>query len=585
MFKKGKKAQNDAVNELNEAAEIAEVCEEKAVKPKKTLLTLLSTLSLIGFVPLFVTAAILCIVSISKINSSMEEDIYEKLRTAAIGLEQYYARDVINLGKVAYEHDYVDSLLSEGIEMTLFIGDTRYITSIKGENGARIEGTKAAADIYAIVSAGKEYSTHNVSINGSKYYVYYVPMMDDNNQIIGMAFAGGSEEEINTETAQTTFNMLLITIVMIIAFSLLIAYIANIIKKKLVAVISAAESMNEGNLTIDLNLTSPIREINTLITSTQKLKENTASVLGTVLEKEQQLNENMRVIAEDVATCNSATEEVTTAVGEIAKGSTEMAENVQNTASEMQNIGNAIAEIDALANSAFATTNKMKSESDTARSELEALITANQETINISNEVKEGIAESARAIENIRQAAVVIQEIASQTSLLSLNASIEAARAGEAGRGFSVVASEISRLADQSDESTKIIQSVVDEIMQKSDYNVELSEKIQDAVDNEGVVLKKVAGSFDAVNQGIESSASAVMNIREKSVDLNRSKEEILNDIESLSAISEENAAGCEETNASMQELAANVESIHDEASKTEEIANELAEAVAFYKL
>ena len=205
--------------------------------------------------------------------------------------------------------------------------------------------------------------------------------------------------------------------------------------------------------------------------------------------------------------------------------------------------------------------------------------------VQISDDVVSGINESSKSVEAIRQAADMIAEIASQTSLLALNASIEAARAGEMGRGFSVVASEISNLATQSDESTRKIQKIVADVIASSQRNIILSNQVKDAVNNEGTVLSKVSNSFDVVDEKILQSADAMNEISLKTERLVEVKGKVLDEINTLSAISEEDAAGCEETNASMVEFKTNIENINQQASDTKDISVQLNESVSYFKM
>ena len=177
------------------------------------------------------------------------------------------------------------------------------------------------------------------------------------------------------------------------------------------------------------------------------------------------------------------------------------------------------------------------------------------------------------------------ESIASQTNLLSLNASIEAARAGEAGRGFAVVAGEISSLASQSDQSSKEIKAIVDEIIATSNKNVEYAGQISEAVNNEGVVLNQVNDSFTVVNEKVEGTVAAIHTIAEKTQELDAAKAQVLDDVSSLSSISEENAASCQETNASMEEIGASIQTIKEESDKTLEITNILEKAISVFTI
>ena len=534
---------------------------------------------------MIVVAVCLTLVSIYKNTKSMEEDTFEKLRSAAVGLEKYYEWDINNTGEVTYEHDYVDSLLDHDIELTVFIGDTRYITSLKNEDGSRIEGTKADPKISEAVLAGNEFKDDRIKIGDSEYYVYYVPFRDDKGNVIGMAFAGESEEKIQSAIWSTTQSLIVTAVVIALIWAALITVITLIIKKQIVQVIKVTDTIANGELNIDTDVSSKIKEIQILADATRKLQSNTSTVIGSVMNQVGNLDNNMNEIAEGVALCKNVTGSVTAAMEELARGSMDMAESVQNTAESMNSIGENITEIREYVSNTSGAIKSVEQESLGASSELEQLMTANKETLLISDEVMKGIRESAKAVENIKKASEMIAEIADQTALLAMNAGIEAARAGEAGRGFAVVANEISNLASQSEKSTKDIQVVVNEIMEDSNRNVELANRIKEAVDNEGYVLKNVARSFEMVDSSVAESTEAVSGIENKSINLDEAKAVVIDEVSTLSSISEENAASCQETNASMEELAASMEAIHQQSENTKEISNQLREAISYFKL
>ena len=149
----------------------------------------------------------------------------------------------------------------------------------------------------------------------------------------------------------------------------------------------------------------------------------------------------------------------------------------------------------------------------------------------------------------------MITDIADQTSLLSLNASIEAARAGEHGKGFAVVADEIRKLADQSAESASSIMGIIDALIKNSDTTVDTMNRITEVIDRQGAELQKTKDVFGSLNVEIGEVGGAVDNIRAQIDRLNQLKTNALSAVQSLASIAEENAAGTEETTASMQEL------------------------------
>lgn len=542
-------------------------------------------LLLLGIVPVVIVALVLGFVSAKEVRESLEKQTEARLRVAAVGLEQYYRWDIVNSGEAAYEHDYVDSLKGDNIELTLFLGDTRYITSLKKDNGERNEGTQADAAIYATVSAGNDYTADGVAIGGKNYYVYYTPLRGADGNVVGMAFAGEPDDEVNS--AINTIVRLIVVIAIIIALVMLgiIYFVALKIKKPVADIADSTATLAAGDLTKSIDAVSFVKEVDSLISSAQTLQTNMINVIGRVSNQAGGINSSMINVAEATDTCNQAADGITGAITELSKGSMEMAESVQNIASNMGDMGEHINEVAELADSTNQVVIGVKEVANSAKSKLQDLVSANAKTVEISENVALGITESNAAVENIREAAETIASIASQTNLLALNASIEAARAGEAGKGFAVVADNIKNLAAQSDESAHEIQVVITDIVAKSAKNVALAGQIKEAVENEGSVLTEVGDGFEKVEAGIDQSTEAMGMVAEKVNVINVVKEQILDEVSTLSSISEENAASTQETNASMEEMAANIAMIQEDTMSTKSKSDDLQEAVEYFQV
>lgn len=542
-------------------------------------------LIMIGFIPMVVLAVVLCIVTALNVSDTMEDDTYEKLHVAADGLRQYYEWDIINAGEPAYEHDYVDSLKNEGIEMTLFMGDTRFITSVLKDDGQRNEGTQMDAAIWTEVQKGQSVRDDGVNVGGQNFYVYYLPLYDGNNAIVGAAWAGESQNKVSAAIFSAVMRMVILVIVLVIVFAVIIFILSRRIVASLKEVMQELTLLADGDLRSHTHPDASIRELSEIAQDTVTVRQHIRSIVVDILSDMKELHTDMDDVENGVTTVNSATEGVVQAVDDLSKGSMDMAESVQNTQVNMIQIGDDIDNIKTLADEATTYAKEVEAENATAQGALDELMKANTDTIEISKSVVEGINSSSEAVKKIAEAASVIENIASQTNLLSLNASIEAARAGEAGKGFAVVAGEISNLASQSDQSSKEIKAIVDEIIATSDKNVEYAGQISEAVNNEGTVLNQVNDSFTVVNQKVEGTVSAIHTIAEKTQELDTAKAQVLDDVSALSSISEENAASCQETNASMEEIGATIQTIKEESDKTLEVTNILEKAVSVFKV
>ena len=250
-----------------------------------------------------------------------------------------------------------------------------------------------------------------------------------------------------------------------------------------------------------------------------------------------------------------AAEVISTALDEIAKGAAVQAGDISDSSQQASRMQENMIQITASVENLSETSKGMSEKGTEATQIVQELSRASNRTADAFVKISDQIHQTNASVVKIQEVVNLIAEIASQTNLLSLNASIEAARAGEAGRGFAVVASEIQKLAEQTNSSAKIIDDIILSLSKESLQTVQSINEVTDIILNQKKRLDETKERFGIVEEGIKSTTAKMNTVLEQAVACDSAGAQVVNLMTSLSAIAEENAATTEQTNTSMNEL------------------------------
>ena len=520
----------------------------------------------------------------------------EKLTSIAVAVLQSYdnlmdgsyslKNGQVYKGNTPLTEDLLDAIYNKDeVHMTIFYGDTRYLTTIKDSGGNRIVGTKASdAVIDTVLNQGENYISEGVDIQGVKYFATYEPLKNG-EEIVGILFIGLEQSKIQEVINGLIVHMVVVGSIIAVVLLAITFVVCLMLVKSIQIVANDLRTLTDGNLNIDCHVKKINKndEIDGLADCTNKLAERLREVVDRIQKNSGILNSDSVKLNDVVSDTSSSVSNVVSAMDDVAHGATNQAETSSDL---MANIEELSAKLDMITSHIDELNETTKSVSDDAMDTkhiMNELLGINEDTKNSVEAIVNQSRDTLNAVEEINSIVRAIEEITTQTNLLSLNASIEAARAGESGRGFAVVAGEIGALAQQSADSAKKISIIISNIVSQVEKSSALSDDLSKNASHQINKLADTQRTMETVLSGVEDISTNTDSIYSEVKSLMLIKDSISASVETLSATSQEHAATSQETSASATVIEGNMSVLKDSSDDISNVASDLHEAVSYF--
>lgn len=474
--------------------------------------------------------------------------------------------------------DDVNEFKAQDVDITVFEGDTRVDSSITSAIGTK------ASDVVIdkVLNGQEEYFDKNVDVNGEAYYGYYIPVEG------GMIFAGTPKAIVQANQTQMVLFILGIMIVVALGIGAFAFMIVHVMATQIKSVSADIKQVADGNLVMNHN--SKVKkdgkdEIAEIGRATQNMTVKLFDIVGEAKRISSDVNNSAESLRNTAETTLSATGEISKAIEEIANGATEQTTAVQNIAENIGHMNRNMSNIKASVSEILGYSDKLEASSRLMKEKMTMMAGSSEQMSGSIAGINAKIQSTNNVIKNVAGIIEVIEDIASQTKLLSLNAGIEAARAGEAGKGFAVVATTIREMSENTSTQVDEIRNIISTLV--ADFQ-ECIDAIEDVVADNDAQKEEIAtvmdsftdlgNNIDETNIRVQQIGSAVENTVSE---VNMISEQASN----LTGVVETSAASTQEVNASVEELNALMSEVSSDAEELDSGAVTLKEKLGIFRL